>query len=370
MDMNAALARYVKSVRSVRSRPQPAEKGALVLDPLAVSRFCLRRQGLHRRLPTDEIETAAYGGLQDSAPRSALLALHARIEGAHPGSWEDERLVQIWFRWSDYVVPRADVGVFTIGTLPRDTEQRAALDQLADTVVSALDGTSRPTRDVAAALAHPGSPVLLRCSAATGKVHIRWDASKITMHPAEPPDIDEETARLELARRYLRWLGPGDVFSFAKWAGVSLADSETTWAALGPELCPVALGGQAGWMLATDEPQVRNRGSDPQGVRLLPLGDPYLWRLGGLGAQPPTDIARRLAAMNVPSRIANGLAGRVLIDGEIVGAWGRAGGTFTAVPWRSWSGDMRDAVQAEAISMAAPIGRAIDVRWLAAGERH
>lgn len=370
MDTSAALGSYVRTVRSVRSRPQPAQAGALVLDPRDVSRFRLRRQSLHCRLPSDDLEIAAYGGLQDSAPRSALLALHARMEETHPGSWEDQRLVQIWFRWSDYVVPRPDVGMFTLGTLPRDAEQRAVLDQLAERVLSVLDGRSRPTRDVAAALPHLESAGLLRCSAATGKVHIRWDAQTITMHPAAPADIDEELARLELARRYLRWLGPGDLFSFAKWAGVSLADSEATWAALEPELCPVALDGQAGWILASDEAMIRNAGPDPRGVRLLPLGDPYLWPLGGLGTRLPTDVASRLEAMNVPSRVVNGLAGRVLVDGEIVGAWGRAGGNFTAVPWTSWSDDLRGAVHAEAMSMAAPIGRPIGVRWLGHGARH
>ena len=42
------------------------------------------------------------------------------VSGVEPASWEDPSLAQIWFRLgADYVVPREDLGVFTIGTMPR-----------------------------------------------------------------------------------------------------------------------------------------------------------------------------------------------------------------------------------------------------------
>ena len=68
---------------------------------------------LVERPPPGSHKIAAVGGLQDSAPRAALFALHARMEHVGAGSWEDPSLVQIWFRMADYVVPRRDVGVFT-----------------------------------------------------------------------------------------------------------------------------------------------------------------------------------------------------------------------------------------------------------------
>ena len=52
-------------------------------------------------------------------PRAALLSIHARVEGAHPSSWEDPSLVQVWGpRFSTYVVPARDYAVFTLGRLP------------------------------------------------------------------------------------------------------------------------------------------------------------------------------------------------------------------------------------------------------------
>src|SRR5207302_2368783 len=87
----------------------------LRLTPDDVRRFRLASSGLDARLPRGGLARAAYAGLQDSAPRAALISLHARVRDVEPSSWEDPSLVQIWFRGgADYVVPRADVGLFTI----------------------------------------------------------------------------------------------------------------------------------------------------------------------------------------------------------------------------------------------------------------
>src|SRR6266542_6678460 len=73
---------------------------------------------LHRRLPKGRLVEAAYAGLQDSSPRSAILSLHARVQNVSASDWEDPQLVQIWGpRGADYVVPGRDVAVFTIGRL-------------------------------------------------------------------------------------------------------------------------------------------------------------------------------------------------------------------------------------------------------------
>ncbi len=321
----------------------------------------MRRQHLDSRLRFTDLETGAYGGLQDSAPRSALIALHARVAGVAADSWEDRRLVQIWFRGADYVVPRADVGVFTLGAMPREGEQRDALDALADQVLSILDGNERPTRQVGAQL---GNQSLLRFCGPTGKVHIRWDARTITVRPAEPADIDPEDARRELARRYLRWLGPGDVFSFARWAGVTIADSQATWAAIQAEIIPVALEGRAAWILAEDEPAVREHPVPGFAVRLLPLGDPYLWPSGGMGAKLPADLATALSAAGVAPRVVNSLGGRILAEGAVVGAWARSGGSFTILPFDTWRDHFEAAVLAEASSIATMVEQPFKASWL------
>ena len=141
--------------RSRRLAPdRPAEPGAMVVDPAHVLRFRARATRLDRRLPAGSWRDAAYGGLQDSAPRAALLALHARQEGTGPGSWEDPALVQVWFRWSDYVVPAADFAVFTLGVLPRDPERAAALEAIGAEVREALAGRELRTSEVRAVRPH------------------------------------------------------------------------------------------------------------------------------------------------------------------------------------------------------------------------
>ncbi len=63
------------------------------------------------------------------------------------------------------------------------------------------------------------TPTILRLCSVTGKVHIRWDAHTTVLLPAglaEPAGtvhlcvvgVDEDEARLELARRFLAWLAP------------------------------------------------------------------------------------------------------------------------------------------------------------------
>src|SRR2546429_6983349 len=89
--------------------------------------FRQRATYLHRRLPQGRLAEAAFAGLQDSAPRSAVLALHARVKDVSPSAWKDPRFVQVWGpRGAVYVVPGHDVAVFTLGRLPRDPVLEAA----------------------------------------------------------------------------------------------------------------------------------------------------------------------------------------------------------------------------------------------------
>ena len=334
-------------------------------DKVAVHR--LQAMHLIERLPPGSHEVAAFGGLQDSAPRAALFALHARMQQVDPGGWEDPSLVQIWFRMADYVVPRRDVGVFTIGALPRDPGRRAALDDLADKVLRVLDGQHLSSRDVTAAIPELDTPGmgLLRQLSVTGKVNIRWDARTVAVLPAVPPDIDVEHARRELARRFLHWLGPAGPSQLAKWAGIDRSDAETTWSALGRELIPVATSQGTGMMLAADHERMSTAQGRPVGARMLPLGDPYLYPHAGLRvAAPPPDLAQRARDRGAIDRVVNSLAGRVVLDGTIVGSWGRAGASFTLIPWRRLSRHEHDEIERELETTAGPLGGAARVRWL------
>src|SRR5205809_6366628 len=108
---------------------RPRSRFALLLSTMAFPSITREnvlafRQGatfLHRRLPPGGLVEAAFAGLQDSSPRSAVLALHARVKDVSPSDWKDPRFVQVWGpRGAVYVVPGHDVAVFTLGRFPRN----------------------------------------------------------------------------------------------------------------------------------------------------------------------------------------------------------------------------------------------------------
>ncbi len=79
------------------------------------------RPALDARLPMSAVSLrrAAWAGLQDSAPRAALLSIHARVRGTTSSSWEHASLVQLWGpRFSDYVVAAKDLAVFSFPRPP------------------------------------------------------------------------------------------------------------------------------------------------------------------------------------------------------------------------------------------------------------
>jgi hypothetical protein len=339
-----------------------AAPGALAVDLAQVLRFRASATRLDRRLPAGSWRDAAYGGLQDSAPRAALLALHARVEGTGPGAWEGPALVQVWFRWSDYVVPAADFAVFTLGVLPRDEERAAALEEVAAAVHEAVAGGERRKAEVVAALPflHRG---LLGAASAAALYRIRWDARTVTLLPTERPDVEPEAARLELARRFLGWHGPATADLFARWAGLTRADARATWAALAPELAPVAMDGRARDVLARDVGALTGC-EPPRGVRFLPQGDPYLAldRAEALAGCPPPP-SRDEAGGSLTTRLVNSLSGRILVDGRLAGAWGRERERMAIHLWR-WDDPDRERIAGEAEGFAGPIGRPMRLRWL------
>lgn len=362
LDVEALLA-YVREVRRAArvGREAPAAEATVEADAERVMWRRLAVTHAVARLPAGHHADAAYGGLQDSDPRAALLALHARVAGVDPGGWEHPSLAQVWLRAADYVVPRRDVGVFTLGTQPRDPRYRAALEGLTDVVVVAVPDGRRDSRAVMGALSALPDPFLVKATPATGRVHIRWDARKTEIVVAERPAIEPEEARRELARRFLRWLGPAGPAHFARWAGVTRADAEATWGSLAPEMEPVSFQGRARWMLANDVDDLSSA-ERPRGVRLLPAGDPCLFMGGDLPSAP--EPHRPDEAAGITTRMLNGLSGRVVVDGAIVGAWGRVKGKVTIDPWPTLPEERTGDVTAEARSFEGPIGAPIDVRWL------
>lgn len=298
--------------------------------------YRLRANRLHVRGP---LADALPAGLQDSAPRAAQLSLHARVDGLPVDGWADPSLRQLWGpRGAAYLVAAADWAVFTVGRLPRSGAD--PLLALADQVVERL-GTDQV--DPAVVMPSLGRDVLeIRELARSGRLAVRWDASRITVRAVPAPTMDPVAAQQELARRFIRVFGPTDVRAFTVWARVPRADAIATWRELADELVPV----DGGHLLA----RYHHLWSDDQvtGARLLPGEDPLL-RLDRDLLVP--DPAHR--ATLFPRHPTGVLRGVIVVDGEIRGWWDRQGTRVHLHPLGN--GSLADAA-AEAWALPVPGG--------------
>jgi hypothetical protein len=310
-----------------------------LLKRLPVSRrqavaWRLAAHHLSQRLPAGSHVEAARFGLQDSAPRDALLGMHARIWSCAPDAWEDSRLIQTYSpRAAVYLLPVEDFAVFTMGRLPLDPAARREIDRLAEDVCRGLDG-----REVR------GSPKTgLRGACASGRIAIRWTTSAVYVREVPRPEVDFDEAHNELCRRHIHAFGPTTPGAFAWWAGLSPPDARQVWARLADELLPVDFCGQQAWILAEDEPVLRSPPPLPH-IRLLVSPDLRL-----LGQDPSGRFAGPGLKRHTPAQDSFHPNG-VLADGHVVGAWGRRGGHVSVRVAGSLPARTRQAIEAEALS--------------------
>lgn len=310
-----------------------------------------RRVGaLDERLPggARSLRRAAWAGLTDSVPRAALLSIHARVEGARPSTWEDRSLVHVWGpRFSTYLVPARDRGIFTLGRYPDAAHGRGVADEMAARVHAYLAGRRLPDGLVQREL---GIGNAIKYAATTGTVLIRWDGARSPAVWTVPaPEIEPREARRELARRYLHVLGPGTSTGFSAWAGLGGPAARATFDELADSLVAVRTAVGDAWILARDEPGFREPPGPPAAARLLPSGDTYFLFWGADRELLVPDPRRRAELWT--SRV---WPGAVLVAGEIVGTWRRARAQLSVRPWRRLTRAERDAVEAEARSLPLP----------------
>jgi hypothetical protein len=322
-----------------------------------------RRAGaLDERLPPGpgSLRRAAWAGLQDSMPRAALLSIHARVEGAEPASWEDASLVQLWGpRYQVYVIAAVDLAPFSLGRLPDDVKGRQRAQDMAALLHAHLGGARMPYSRAGDEL-RVHSPNSLRYGATTGTVLIRWEGARApAVWTVPPPAADPLEARRELARRYLRVLGPATPAAFAKWAGVSARAAVTTFESLRPTLTAARTPLGEGWILSSDEPGFRAGPGPVAPARLLPSGDAYYLLWGEDRALLVPDADRRGELWT--SRV---WPGAIVVGGEVRGTWRRAHDVMTIATWDRFSRADRAAVEAEAATLPLPgIERGMNVRW-------
>ncbi|MGZ0146234.1 DNA glycosylase AlkZ-like family protein [Kribbella sp. WER1] len=287
------------------------------------------------RLPPGSHEQAAYVGLQDTAPRDALLGLAARMQDCVPTDWEHPTLIQTYSpRQAVYVLPARDFGVFTVGRLPLEPAAVRHINGLADHVCEVLAGQERR-----GAYIHG-----LRAACATGRIALRWDTTSLYAREVPRPTIDVREARRELCRRHLRYFGPTTPKVFAWWSGLSPADARTVWDQLSNELTEVDLAGAQAWILRTAEPDLHDA-PPPTGLRLLAapdlrlLGRDRAARFIAPGLRPLTPAADTFH----PNAL--------LRNGRIAGAWGRKAGRVDLALSERLTPDEYDALYAEVAAL-------------------
>lgn len=314
----------------------------LRVDQRRVVAYRLRVNNLVTRLPAGSYDLAARFAVQDSAPRSALLSLHARVADCEPDAWADPRLIQTYSpRAAVHVLPAADFGIFTRGRLPIDPAEQQAVETAADRICRTLDGREvRPSR-------LPGGLPELRMACASGRIALRWTTSALYAREVPCPDVDLPATRSALCRRHVHAFGPTTPAAFAWWAGLNGPDARQIWQTLVPELVPVSADGHRAWILAADEDLLRSVVPVP-GVRLLPAEELRLFGCDRTGMF----IAPR--SVDPGPLFDTFFTHGVVDDGELVGSWARSGGRVRVRLATRPSDHLRAAIEAEALSFPIP----------------
>jgi hypothetical protein len=371
--------------------------------------FRLHAHHLTDRRPTDALhDVTGACGVQNSPPGSALLALHARVEHVTPDLVDhligtEKSLLHTWsMRGAPFHLPTDDAPVFTTGVLPTTEKARLRLiigveqaldglglgldavvdliteeigpvlsgrrleinglgEELAERVATRLsprrrtawreDGPYAANQPLGEAVVH----FCVRILALRGVVCFapRSDNTAPFVLLEEwlgrpLPQVDPDSARAALLRRYLHCYGPSTRADFAAWVGVRAGDVDPWWTALEDELTPVGFGGRRAWILSDDLDALRSPPA-PRGVRLLPPRDPYTQ------LRDRDTIVDRKHHREVWRT--TGGPGAVLADGAVVGTWRprKSGSTLTlAVTVFQPSGtDLRTRLREEAEHVAA-----------------
>ncbi|HEX6208612.1 MAG TPA: winged helix DNA-binding domain-containing protein, partial [Actinomycetota bacterium] len=264
-------------------------------------------------------------------------------------------LLAIWsMRGAPHIVPASDLEVFTLGALPLDAasfrrsmggwsdalenagfDVHETLDEMVAAARDLLDGRTMNVnefrdllRERVPALARVRKPEfardpmpepLFRALGTAGAVCIvsgRGTSSELGRTDqwlgSSPDPASKEEARAELARRFLHAYGPSSPRRFAEWTQRSTEDAKQAFSLIEGELEEVSFDGRS-WMLRRDA-KTLSAPSEPRGVRLLPVQDPYLQQ---------RDRATLLADAAHRKRLWQPIRGPggVLSAGELVATW-------------------------------------------------
>ena len=307
------------SVTPVGTRTAPTVTAAQAVG------FRVAAHNLDERLPEGWlVEATTLFPIQDTAPPAgAGLALAARIEDLVPAELERALFVERSLlrlhsvRGVPHVAARPDGVVFGPGSLGADEDSlrdqllgdwlavqaagwtaHEALAAVTGVFAATLaDGEPRTASELSGAL-HGYLPTalepwcqacqsnhvphqLFRLAGAAGAFcygrPVRGEPGLVSLDAwlGAPLGGSVDSARVELARRFLAAYGPATPEHFAAWAGVGVRDARDRFARLQLETVEVDLEGRPAWIREADVPLL----DDPPpatGVRLLPADDPFL----------------------------------------------------------------------------------------------
>ncbi len=157
-------------------------------------------------------------------------------------------------------------------------------------------------------------------------------------------------ARAELARRYVHIFGPTTAGVLLRVGGHLGPRRDGHVRGNREELVPARSPIGEGWLLARDEPFIRDGGDKATApARLLPSGDTF-FLLWGRDRELLVPDARRRPELWTP-RV---WPGALLVKGEIAGVWRRANEKVTIDTWRELTSAEKEAIESEARSMPLP----------------
>jgi hypothetical protein len=175
---------------------------------------------------------------------------------------------------------------------------------------------------------------------------------------ARPTVLEREAALFELARRYFTTRGPATVDDFAWWSGLTKADAKRGIEAVATHLEHQSIEGRSYWFPAAERPARISASL----AHLLPNYDEYF-----IGLKDRSAFGARLESSGVRPRT-SALSGHALVvNGQIVGGWGRTliGRTLAIEPKSliRLSEAERRAVGAAARGLGQFLRLPVEIRW-------
>ena len=316
--------------------------------PAKVLGFRVRRHRLDRRAPAGSLVqvTRELCGVHAQIAASAEIALWARVNGLRRDevreALEEQRtLVKTWaMRGTLHLLAADDLPLYVAVLGPAWDDPGGAwlrgfeltkkqYETLLEVVPRALGARPRTREQLAAKVGElagrklgerllEGWGSLLKPSARRGELAFGPNRGRnVTfVRPdrwlGRMPRIEEEEARAELVRRYLRAYGPATADDLGRWLGFRGAAPKRLLRAIEDELVEV----EAGWLLAADLAELR-KAAAPRSVRLLPAFDPYV-----VGFRPRDLLVDPEHAARIFRRQA-WFSPVVLVGGRAVGIWER-----------------------------------------------